>query len=1348
MTFFIAISVVFGASMAIIYLVRQAVFKSGTSKHNLSNSEKEAYYISSLPFDICEYFFILVLWIPSTLENSPTWCGNWFRKEHWFYCCYKEHLDYDKSKLHRNKSLTNATGSNDIMESSKSFQMKKNGSKSTLRLHSRLESVTNLKKLIETEESQEAVHQTNGIEANEKDMGGKKVSLNLFHTNDSNEKIDELKAHILRPSNNSSIIKNNKKQISHAHQNLYNDQDNHDPEISFGRKKVLQKANSVDNSNGEDSSSTILNFLKTVSMFSHLEDVQFERLVECVTHVKYKKGTVIIQQGDIGKQMFMIQKGTVFASVANKENYKNSGGFNQGSSSCTKTPADNRSTKELIQANSSSHMVEGGQPDYHCLTCNMVFDSSNDLTKHYQNIVDDRKLLINGFAITMDRKDKYLYVSRDYKQLCWCDGNSVLDMHDLNNHPHRIDMPSIQKVESFSKSSIKLTLKEGDKEVQHTLTWEDKDERDDNFDRLKRFTFYGRKHVEDDPVDLYNKSLQKISPKGKFRSLESLESIDDGAVNNGLTKQLSRPKLSAAESFRNTEVTLEGVVAAKMGEGEVFGELAILSGRVRGASCTAMTDVEALVLDGVDLEDVMAQGSSSGKKSFGVQLKYSSRIDAVTLMRYAHDVKVCMDAVDDEMLLREEQEMMLKLGQDKESKNVAKQNASSIESIAPAKFKANVLKSTNKNERERRKSGVSIFQDKNAKKFNNALSLGPAAKRDSMSTSIAYAPEFLMETKSREDSVSSPVTTSEDVEDRPKQLSGGNKSEDENEVSDGEEDIVITTTELRASMKNVPNNLSSLTSKEPGGGKKEEKEVFETKHVDLPTSKKANLKWKKLQGAVARRKQAMNVLDIIHGKMMKNEFAYEWDEISGNNPRKGVKKESLSNPELNTFDNSYFSEERNRRNGTGMTRKSNLGVNWDDSVVNDLANFNEFKEMILVSQAADVQLDFMRRICPEYTGRQTLQELVIFLTDIFDDECYVTLSIPILNKGRKYVLKMSTSSGGGCDVKEQNMGGLSEWILDTGKSVSTNNVIDGNQYYDPKLDYIPQAITKPHTSDDYKGYFGFFLSPFDANEEEKMCIVVGLRLMRQLLPAEEAMVRGLTLTAVNGISFQQFGACAQINSVLNSADLNRHVRSKIMFIEHGQELFSEGDLSSQGGCCSFGSSSRPILHMRMRLVTGQCQSLHPGYVGDTTDRQISMKELVLKENEITGNDGKNLKRTATSMRFTILEWLEVEHINIKHLPQDARAIFELVDPCCKCKQCKDRNGHVYGWSSCPLFNYAKCFVRGVERMRMYPGKPPRELILQAEASEMDKIELDENDYHVSIFLFLFFLSFFLSFSFK
>ena len=99
----------------------------------------------------------------------------------------------------------------------------------------------------------------------------------------------------------------------------------------------------------------------------------------------------------------------------------------------------------------------------------------------------------------------------------------------------------------------------------------------------------------------------------------------------------------------------DSIVTAKMGAGEVFGELAILSGQRRGATCTAMVDTKLLVLLGVDLEDVMAQGSSGGgfsslasKTNKNIQLKYSSKIDAVTLMRYAHDVKVCIDAANDQ----------------------------------------------------------------------------------------------------------------------------------------------------------------------------------------------------------------------------------------------------------------------------------------------------------------------------------------------------------------------------------------------------------------------------------------------------------------------------------------------------------------------------------------------------------------------------------------------------------------------------------------------------------------------------------------------------------------------------
>jgi len=63
------------------------------------------------------------------------------------------------------------------------------------------------------------------------------------------------------------------------------------------------------------------------------------------------------------------------------------------------------------------------------------------------------------------------------------------------------------------------------------------------------------------------------------------------------------------------------------------------------------------------------------------------------------------------------------------------------------------------------------------------------------------------------------------------------------------------------------------------------------------------------------------------------------------------------------------------------------------------------------------------------------------------------------------------------------------------------------------------------------------------------------------------MVRGLTLTAMNGISFEQFGACSQISGILNSADMNRHVRAKILYIENGEGLLSELDVQQSS---SFG----------------------------------------------------------------------------------------------------------------------------------------------------------------------------------
>ena len=51
---------------------------------------------------------------------------------------------------------------------------------------------------------------------------------------------------------------------------------------------------------------------------------------------------------------------------------------------------------------------------------------------------------------------------------------------------------------------------------------------------------------------------------------------------------------------------------------------------------------------------------------------------------------------------------------------------------------------------------------------------------------------------------------------------------------------------------------------------------------------------------------------------------------------------------------------------------------------------------------------------------------------------------------------------------------------------------------------------------------------------------------------------------------------------------------------------------------------------------------------------------------------KGLKTSISSFRFKVLEWLEVQRLQIRHLPQDARAVFEILDPECECKVCKDQ----------------------------------------------------------------------------
>ena len=71
-------------------------------------------------------------------------------------------------------------------------------------------------------------------------------------------------------------------------------------------------------------------------MFSHLEDQQFTRLVSCVKQTNYTKGTAIVNQGDIGKEMFMIQSGMVYALVKDQKSNTVEENQESKSSKCSK----------------------------------------------------------------------------------------------------------------------------------------------------------------------------------------------------------------------------------------------------------------------------------------------------------------------------------------------------------------------------------------------------------------------------------------------------------------------------------------------------------------------------------------------------------------------------------------------------------------------------------------------------------------------------------------------------------------------------------------------------------------------------------------------------------------------------------------------------------------------------------------------------------------------------------------------------------------------------------------------------------------------------------------------------
>jgi hypothetical protein len=124
-------------------------------------------------------------------------------------------------------------------------------------------------------------------------------------------------------------------------------------------------------------------------------------------------------------------------------------------------------------------------------------------------------------------------------------------------------------------------------------------------------------------------------------------------------KKLRRKSSGATRSHPSdySPGKIEGTVVARLGAGEVFGELSLLKQQPRAANCISKSDLTVCyMLKGSDFLKVMATGPDSGamdgkkrKKSITVhatQVMWSHRGDSLALATYASNLKQLYSALD------------------------------------------------------------------------------------------------------------------------------------------------------------------------------------------------------------------------------------------------------------------------------------------------------------------------------------------------------------------------------------------------------------------------------------------------------------------------------------------------------------------------------------------------------------------------------------------------------------------------------------------------------------------------------------------------------------------------------
>jgi hypothetical protein len=663
--------------------------------------------------------------------------------------------------------------------------------------------------------------------------------------------------------------------------------------------------------------------------------------------------------------------------------------------------------------------------------------------------------------------------------------------------------------------------------------------------------------------------------------------------------------------------------------------------------------------------------------------------------------------------------------------------------------------------------------------FPNMRVANSKKKRRRSSKSIAYAPEFLLSS-----SLSSNTSKKLSTIFTPHEAAFANSTvvaaacgarDDDDSVNIAKDDTVATTESVIVQAMEPSFGSGDLFDSNADDS---DVELSDGLDEDDPTHHGSkNVHWNALRGALGRKVHVVAALarTIQRKDSHVSGYRHSWGQMSGNNPRVGAVPETLSDP---TAQAETLAQSIERKRGQGVE------VDWGDMNINEKA-FHRFEDMILVSQAAPVQLDFMRRICPEYTARQTLQELVLFLAESFE-ETHVVLSIPILNKARDQVLRIATKPGGGMSTSIVPLSGLTNLLIETGRTINTDDlmsVVDEEnsllehegrdsdpirtssnsgdvalsvstgqstgspsrrstygagvfQNYDPKRDEVPYhfcGVDGPR-HDDFRSFLGFYESPFEVTSEEAMVMVIGLRSTNPFSAADEACVRGLVRAALDGISKEQFAASCQLSGIMSSAEVKSKVTAKALFLENVQTLvdIAAESLQSHGNCCrgicGSSNSGTQDLYLHFRLVTGKNTKLHEPDAGGSTKTPVC---------ELGGKHRGNLAVPPEITAAVAAESKKDDDDDDDDGESSLRLkIFEWLT--CQmriqnipqdaravfelCLAGDDDQNQVLGWSAMRLFDYAKRFANGHYRLRMYPGPLPLDMTSVAAAAENDNVE--------------------------